>query len=749
MDGYIDFQIFQIGANLIDQYDADSYPTTIHTTAGTSGDTRPARNISGVENIPYLYGWMSAWYRIRQLDVGSDVAPDYRPPTGTKVVPGTPDFAGKKFFETATLIQPIIWNPHAPFTGPSPSGLPTKFRVVAGSVSASGTLLPVVNFPAIRSSSSNSGNWAWWTGFDTSQSGSAPKFPINGFSAPKSFVTAVIDPNTDWISFSTASSGKAEFREPYRIQSPDYPPGSKASGYGPPITPISDQELNDPTQPDTLLGTAIGFYTGSTWTGPTTGDPDQSYLNMGAIRNPLRMELQYENPYGTGPDYLTYDVIDYVYAGGSLGSISNLAIVDNDDVNSFNRGLKTGIRADPRTNRWGLPTFRASPYWNKGTLGSGSNSCLRMQNPTFNKSKLPIYPFPQGTTLSPSGTSSTALFYQQIGDNNGGLPKASGWRIPGSGSLPQGYSDLAVNLATGLSTSSIPGGKSYYTDPDGVLRRASGAYFTSGNPEGLPLTTGNYNSRPVILNRPFRSVAEMGYAFRGVAWKDIDFFTPESGDSALLDAFCLNELERAPDDVAVAGRVNLNTRQTPVLEAIISGTSKAEGGVLSATEAHKAAEALTTWTADITTSSGGTLSKGPLRNRAELVGKFITTSGAVLPTGGSGQINRADVPNYDGSKAYSGYSSMLTSGASGVFAMAADASIKRRRESVMRALADSGNTRTWNLLIDLVAQVGRYPAPASTLGQFLVEGETRLWVHLAIDRLTGKVVDMQTEIITE
>ncbi|MFZ4779148.1 MAG: hypothetical protein ACOYM3_27615, partial [Terrimicrobiaceae bacterium] len=708
---------------------------------------RPARNTSGVENIPYLYGWVSAWYRTRQLDVGSDVAPNYRPPktASNKVLAGTPDFAGKKFFETATLIQPILWNPHVPFSETSPSGVPTQFRIVAGAVSPSGVLIPVSNFPAIRSTGANPG--AWWEDFDSSQSAAPPEFPFVGFSSPQPYIQAVVDPTTDWITFNTTSTGKAAFREPYRIQSPDYPLGSNATGYPDgTVTPINAQELNDPTQPDTLIGTAIGFYTGRTWTGPTTtGDASRSYLNMGAIRNGLRLELQYRNPYGSSPEYLTYDVIDYAYAGGSLSSMGNLGIVDNDDTTSSNRGMKTGIRADPRTNRWGLPTFRGSPYWNTGTLSTAPNVFPKDANPSFDA--FPIYPFPQGNTISPAGTFASGLFYRQIGDNAGGVPKASGWRFPGGGTLSQGYSDLMVNLISGSMTSSIPGGKSYYTDPDGVLRRASGAYFVAGSADGLPLTTGNNNSRPVILNRAFRSVGEMGYAFRGIAWKDLDFFTPESGDAALLDAFCLNELDSAPDSVAVAGRISLNTRQPKVLEALISGASKAEGGVLDAQEARRAAEALTTWTADTAANSSGVLTKGPLRNRGELVGKFVSTSGAVLPAGGGSQINRADVTNYDGSIAYSGYSSLLTSG--GVFSTAPDAGIKRRRESVMRALVDSGNTRTWNLLIDLVAQVGRYPSHAGTLNQFVVEGETRFWVHVAIDRFTGEIVDIQTEITTE
>ena len=48
--------------------------------------------------------------------------------------------------------------------------------------------------------------------------------------------------------------------------------------------------------------------------------------------------------------------------------------------------------------------------------------------------------------------------------------------------------------------------------------------------------------------------------------------------------------------------------------------------------------------------------------------------------------------------------------------------------TVVRALAEMGQTRTWNLLIDVIAQTGRY-APAATsvtqANKFTVEGEKR------------------------
>jgi hypothetical protein len=85
---------------------------------------------------------------------------------------------------------------------------------------------------------------------------------------------------------------------------------------------------------------------------------------------------------------------------------------------------------------------------------------------------------------------------------------------------------------------------------------------------------------------------------------------------------------------------------------------------------------------------------------------------------------------------------------------AADASMtslgsKEKREAVIRALSDVGQTRTWNLMIDVIAQVGRYSATATTVDDFIVQGEKRYWLHVAIDRFTGEVIDQQLEAVYE
>jgi hypothetical protein len=73
--------------------------------------------------------------------------------------------------------------------------------------------------------------------------------------------------------------------------------------------------------------------------------------------------------------------------------------------------------------------------------------------------------------------------------------------------------------------------------------------------------------------------------------------------------------------------------------------------------------------------------------------------------------------------------------------------VDRFREAFIRPLAAVGNTRVWNLMIDLVAQKGQYPANATTFDNFAVNSEQRYWVHEAIDRFTGQIVDESVETV--
>ena len=79
-----------------------------------------------------------------------------------------------------------------------------------------------------------------------------------------------------------------------------------------------------------------------------------------------------------------------------------------------------------------------------------------------------------------------------------------------------------------------------------------------------------------------------------------------------------------------------------------------------------------------------------------------------------------------------------------------DGSAENGARADARALGEVDQTRTWNLLIDVVAQTGHFkPAATSLQNDFIVEGEEHYWVHVAIDRFTGQVLERQFEAVKE
>src|SRR5436305_15343351 len=75
--------------------------------------------------------------------------------------------------------------------------------------------------------------------------------------------------------------------------------------------------------------------------------------------------------------------------------------------------------------------------------------------------------------------------------------------------------------------------------------------------------------------------------------------------------------------------------------------------------------------------------------------------------------------------------------------------VKTRREVVPRAVSSVAQTRVWDLLIDVVAQSGRYPPGETDPKKFIVEGEQHYWLHVVVDRFTGQVIDRQVEVVKE
>jgi hypothetical protein len=237
------------------------------------------------------------------------------------------------------------------------------------------------------------------------------------------------------------------------------------------------------------------------------------------------------------------------------------------------------------------------------------------------------------------------------------------------------------------------------------------------------------------LNRPFRSVGELGYVFRGTPWRDIDFLHENSPDAGLLDLFCIGEETDASGNSVtpstatiaagggapvVAGRVNLNRAGVDVVTALLMGSSREDGAAaMTYTEANNLAKVFVK-AVDGTAPQNGFQ---PMVSLSELVSQpKAGTTGST-----TGIINKL----------------------SGIFSNSEDRSIKDRRQVVTRALTSGTTVRSWNFMLDLVVQSGRLPSSASDLNQFVSTGERRYWVHFAVDRITGTLLDVQWERVAQ
>jgi len=636
LDSEVDNQIIQIGANAIDQADADSYPSAIAFNSNYS----PVPVLSGVENLPGLVSLSITPYRYegnRTVDGVNYVKPDI-----------------------GLWIKPVVWNPHANAASMMTSHVgPTQFRFVVNGTST------------------------WLLHNSYNQYYVVPEKQLLPHAGPAT--TQTLSDSDPGIVFSY--SGAGDFAEPTNLSSP----ASNAVAVGKDnqisVTPSSAGFIGiwcgDIFAPDLLQNPRpYPVYE----SGPMKGDPlprDTANDALAPVNEwiwtrftsagGLTCKLQYQDASGAWRDYNAMRWItvsgeekdNWRYEGGYPGDPARNAYQQP-------RMIMLNPRSDPRTDRFGS----MSTFWS-------------LANPLTDSAFTPLKIFP---SLRP-GTSK-------------GLQAHMGPPLSPSDPMPPGWTfEPSVEVAgsnsayLGALTDNQPTGSTHYRDPDNVLRLADGGYVnTATGNAGYPMIAGNTVSRPIMLDRSFRSVGELGYVHRGMPWKTLDLFTANSADAALLDLFSVGE---SPE--VVAGTVNLNTRQQPVLQAVLAGalknTLQSPSGITSAD--------LPTLLSSMATITDAT----PLVNRSELATKI-------------GPVLNYALPNPDNAS-------------------------KPQREAAVRALSDVTNTRTWNLLIDVVAQSGRFTSSASSLDQFMVEGECRYWLHIAIDRYTGKVVDKSLEIVNE
>jgi hypothetical protein len=232
-------------------------------------------------------------------------------------------------------------------------------------------------------------------------------------------------------------------------------------------------------------------------------------------------------------------------------------------------------------------------------------------------------------------------------------------------------------------------------------------------------------ANPNVISHAFSSVGEFGYGIvtppgagpppsppGPTAVPTLDFSPPNFADAPILDFFSYNPISSA---YPRAGIVNLYTRNAPVLAAILAGTLKTNAAanqnppspVISGTPAASS-EAMTAAT------------------------RIVTETQKVL----AGNPDYGSVTQTDMTRAIA-----ARLAAAAAQHLPNTLNLSEQEQAISRALAEVGQTRTWNLLIDVVAQTGKYKpnAPDLTGGNFVVEGEKRYWLHISLGRDLVKV----------
>jgi hypothetical protein len=575
-------------------------------------------------------------------------------PTSSFITPPPLDYG--QIYRSVYLQRPHIWNPHQPSPNPS-AFIPTSFRVVAttglsGPPTAADIRLTFNDAPDWLGVSPNTNN--------LSPVGHSDLTIPNGDRLPWGL------PKDTFITFNTSlnPANPASFRNPYVLRSPNYPAGSNASGNNS-TNPsfINNFSKLNPTEFEYTGGSstnAIGFVIGEIWTSDNAYklDPSTTHIATG-----IRYDLQYQNE----GSWITYDQIftEPTWSGCRVSYTPQFAC-------HFHHSYKL----DPRTIR--MSVYRGNH--------------IRAYHSTWGNV------INEGQSLAPFTTNSGAM----LSINSHPVHPSS------LGSLAVGLNILNPYFFQ----RNIADGNGAFSDPDMIVRPAMGANAAgaTGFPNADP-TAAIANSRPVILNRPFRSVAELGYVFRDQPWKQFDLNNPSSADGALLEAFCLHSDPVTYEAPRITrGRINPNTASPEVMAALFQGTAKVTGSSITASEALELGKELNTWVSTPANRS---------RSKAEIIGKTVNGTSTGFTQRISNVLN------------------------------ATDRTIHERREAVIRALADSSDTRTWNLMLDVVAQAGQLINSATDLNQFNVRGQTHRWVFLSIDRMTGEILHQSSEFVTE
>ena len=171
----------------------------------------------------------------------------------------------------------------------------------------------------------------------------------------------------------------------------------------------------------------------------------------------------------------------------------------------------------------------------------------------------------------------------------------------------------------------------------------------------------------------------------------------------------------------VAGSINLNTTQAADLQTILAGSILDEISSTTVSPTGRGATDAPVLASNVANATNPNVNPAaiPMQNKSELITRASLPT-TILPVPSTGAQ-----PN-------------------------PKQTVKSQREVVARAVSSVAQTRTWNLLIDVVAQSGHFKPNAGSLqNDFIVEGEQHYWVRVAIDRYTGRVIDRKIEVVNE
>jgi len=802
LDAATDLQILQIGANIIDQADTDSYPTTIR----FNRPTAPAAPyyLFGKEDVPYAVMTRITANRGRSRS-------DIRVYNHDWATGNFQPVAASSVFEVNFGLQVRLWRPHQAvedYDGPAKFRIRPRHAVVSGSGSKIWTTngwwmpgsMPRYNF--VCSANANHFNTFTYTspppitracsvcGTSNTLAGRVSIVPpdreanympqnstayqsptANGdysyWGGPSDNYGAAGQPFSYPRIFDGSESivlnldhGSNAFRDSQLVYSAEH---GASAGYS---VSGSNYEVRANDFPRAGLPSSSTQVAGFVLGKALTAKPESTGDNASRLRfrffhfrsSPLDVIMEYQVP-GTS-QWRMYQQAEFIYATTNGGGYNGNAARGGGDACfgltdwETNAVVHSSYLVDPRTWMWGgignVEELSGNISWNRSNEGQAGRYAKGRWNTSTDISTgantnygRPLYlPNPnyfdlgwnlngwQGSAAYQSNDYDRRQFHAVV-ENDFDL-----WQRGASGSRRR------KNFA--------------YKDPDGVTRYGVAAlneYDQNqflGNPmvsrfsvgaSGAISTAESLAGRPRVLNRPFRSVGELGYVFRGTPWRDIDLLYSNSPDAALLDVFCVNEhLDADGNEVistsssssssaaaaeVVAGRVNLNHAGVDVVTALLRGAGRDKSGTfLTAEEARQIA------TVFVSAVNGqqSQLEFKPMVSLADLVYHPKPLTGTSL------QDERK-----------TGLMLLLSDQFSG----AEDRSIKDRRQVVTRALTSGTTVRTWDFMMDLVVQSGRLSPKAASLTDFNAAAERRYWVHFALDRITGRLLDVQWERVTK